>query len=511
MIVAGKTEHAAVFGRARGIAMAKHVAAAVDAGALAVPDADHPVVPGAGRQIELLRAPDRGGREVFVHAGLELDVVLFEVLSRRHQLLVVAAERRTAISRDEARGVETRGAVAADLGHRQPNQRLNPGQEDVAGSLGVFLVETDRTLVDSHFTLLNPGPNGSFYLVVQFVRTSLCRFPQPTHHNSGQWSPASADSNFMPDRVAAIFALCRSTGYLRNDVAPSPPGFALCSAPGKRRAGAKSKSYDASDSRWLFGAVLLCAALACGTAQAASPAAETIAHGKALTEAADCAGCHTADPAKPFAGGRLIETPFGGIYSPNLTPDPETGLGGWSDDQFYRALHLGVAPDGSRYYPAFPYPNFTKLIRDDVLAIRAYLATLPPIRNVRPPSQLHWPLNYRVVMRAWNWLFFRPGIFEPDQNKNGARNRGGYLVEGAAHCGACHTPKNIFGADKRGQRFGGGRVQGWFAPRLDNAPRAADCNHGVSTTSSNTCRAAATAAAMPAARWRRSWSIRPRR
>ena len=133
----------------------------------------------------------------------------------------------------------------------------------------------------------------------------------------------------------------------------------------------------------VFGAVLLCAALACGTAQAASPAAETIAHGKALAEAADCAGCHTADPAKPFAGGRLIETPFGGIYSPNLTPDRDTGLGGWSDDQFYRALHQGIAPDGSRYYPAFPYPNFTKLIRDDVLAIRAYLATLPPIRNIR--------------------------------------------------------------------------------------------------------------------------------
>ena len=156
MIVAGKTQHAAVFGRARGIAVAEHVAAAVDAGALAVPDADHAIVAGAGRQIELLRAPDRGGREVFVHAGLEFDVVLFEMLSRREQLLVVAAERRAAVSRDEARGVETGGAVAADLGHRQANQRLNPGQEDVAGPLGVFLIETDRTLVDSHSTLLSP-------------------------------------------------------------------------------------------------------------------------------------------------------------------------------------------------------------------------------------------------------------------------------------------------------------------------------------------------------------------
>ncbi len=240
---------------------------------------------------------------------------------------------------------------------------------------------------------------------------------------------------------------------------------------GKEAPVQKSKCMR-SAMRAILEAALLCAALACGTAQAAPPTAEIIAHGKALADAADCAGCHTADPAKPFAGGKLIETPFGGIYSPNLTPDRDTGLGGWSDDQFYRALHLGVAPDGSRYYPAFPYPNFTKLIRDDVLAIRAYLATLTPVHNARPPSQLRWPLNYRVIMRAWNFLFFRPGIFEPDQNKSPEWNRGAYLVEGAAHCGACHTPKNVFGADRRGQRYGGGRVGNWFAPRLDNAPRS---------------------------------------
>ena len=157
MIVAGQTQHAAIPGRARGIAMPEDVAAAVDAGALAVPDADHAIVPGAGRQIELLRAPDRGGREVFVHAGLKLDVVLFEMFSRREQLLVVATQRRTPIATDEARGVEACGAVAADLRHRQPNQRLDSGQEDMAGALGVFLIETDRTLVDSHSTLFEPG------------------------------------------------------------------------------------------------------------------------------------------------------------------------------------------------------------------------------------------------------------------------------------------------------------------------------------------------------------------
>jgi mono/diheme cytochrome c family protein len=135
-------------------------------------------------------------------------------------------------------------------------------------------------------------------------------------------------------------------------------------------------------------------------------------------------------------------------------------------------LHDGVARDGSRYYPAFPYPNFTNLTRDDVLAIRAYLATLTPFRNTRPPPELRWPLNYRVVMRGWNFMFFRPGTFAANPEKSDEWNRGAYLVEGAAHCGGCHTPKNIFGADKRGQLYGGGLVQGWFAPRLDGAERS---------------------------------------
>jgi mono/diheme cytochrome c family protein len=226
---------------------------------------------------------------------------------------------------------------------------------------------------------------------------------------------------------------------------------------------------DASQA--ILATLLLCSAFSLGNARAEVPA-DTIERGKALAIAADCASCHTQDPAKPFAGGKRIDTPFGAIYSPNLTPDRETGLGGWSDADFNRALRHGVAPDGSRYYPAFPYPHFTKMIRDDVLAIRAYLATLAPFRNTAPPPELRWPLNYRVVMRAWNVLFFRPGLFEPNQQKSPAWNRGGYLVEGAAHCGACHTPKNPFGADRRDRADGGGLVQGWFAPRLDGAARS---------------------------------------
>ena len=230
--------------------------------------------------------------------------------------------------------------------------------------------------------------------------------------------------------------------------------------------------------RAILAIMLLCTAFSLGKAQA-EPSAETIARGKALVVAADCAGCHTADPAKPFAGGKRIDTPFGGIYSPNLTPDRDTGLGAWSDEDFYRALRYGVAPDGSRYYPAFPYPNFTKLTRDDLLAIRAYLATLTPQRNARRPLELRWPLNYRVLMRAWNLLFFRPGIFEPNQQKSAEWNRGAYLVTGAAHCGACHTPKTMFGADQRGHAYGGGSAEGWFAPRLDGAARGGLKSWGI--------------------------------
>ena len=226
--------------------------------------------------------------------------------------------------------------------------------------------------------------------------------------------------------------------------------------------------------RVILGTALLCTAfsggLGLGRARA-DVSDETIAHGKALVIAGDCAGCHTADPAKPFAGGKRIDTPLGAVYSPNLTPDRETGLGAWSDEDFVRAFRSGMAPDGSRYYPAFPYPYFTKLTRQDLLAIRAYLATLAPISNTNPSPQLRWPLSYRVVMRLWDYLFFRPGIFEPNQQKSAEWNRGGYLVRGIAHCGACHSPKNIFVADRRGHAFGGASVDGWFAPRLDSAPR----------------------------------------
>ena len=187
----------------------------------------------------------------------------------------------------------------------------------------------------------------------------------------------------------------------------------------------------------------------CGAfrSEAAEPSADTIARGNALVVAGDCASCHTADPARPFAGGKRIETRFGGFYTPNLTPDRETGLGGWRDEDFVRAMRHGIAPDGTRYYPAFPYPYFTRLIRDDILAIRAYLATLEPVRNRSPAAEPRFPFNFRAAMRLWNWLYLEPGFLMPDQAKGVGWNRGRYLVEGIGHCGTCHASKNLLGGD----------------------------------------------------------------
>ncbi len=202
--------------------------------------------------------------------------------------------------------------------------------------------------------------------------------------------------------------------------------------------------------------------------QAQDSSFSRIEQGRRLVDAADCVSCHTGDKSKPFAGGRGIDTPFGVIYAPNITPDRETGIGAWSDDDFYRALHHGQRPDGARLYPAMPYPYFTKMTRDDVDAMRAFLRTLPAVRTLPRENELMWPLGYRVFMRGWNMLFFTEGTFQPNPDKSAEWNRGAYLVEGPGHCGACHTPKNILGADKSSQALQGGLIRDWFAPNIAN-------------------------------------------
>ncbi len=196
-----------------------------------------------------------------------------------------------------------------------------------------------------------------------------------------------------------------------------------------------------------------------------------IERGRYLATAGDCVSCHTVKGGKPFAGGRAIETPFGIIYSANITPDRETGIGAWDDADFYRAMHSGVDPHGRNLYPAFPYPYFTHVTREDVQAIRAYLETLDPVRNAPPRNALPWPLSWRFLLNGWNLLNFNKDTFKPDPSKSAQWNRGAYLVEGLGHCGACHTPKDWMGGDVTSRALQGGAVQDWFAPALTGKPR----------------------------------------
>ena len=168
---------------------------------------------------------------------------------------------------------------------------------------------------------------------------------------------------------------------------------------------------------------------------------DPIARGQYLAEAADCLACHTDEGGQAFAGGRAFVTEFGTIYSSNISPDLETGIGGWSDEDFVRAVHRGVGPEGEWYYPAFPYAAYTYLTAQDVLAIKEYLFRQPPISSVTPDNTLRFPYNQRWLMRFWA-MFYNPNArFEPVADRTLSWNRGAYMVEALGHCGDCHTPR----------------------------------------------------------------------
>lgn len=212
---------------------------------------------------------------------------------------------------------------------------------------------------------------------------------------------------------------------------------------------------------------LLCVMAAFNPAFAqASPDPDLVAKGKYLTAAGGCAACHTAKGGEIFAGNRSISTPFGTIYSSNITPDKETGIGNFTDDQFYKALHNGIGGNGHYLYPAMPFTSYTKVKRDDVLAIKAYLFSLKPVHSETKANKLAFPFNIREDMLAWRTLFFTPGEFEPDPAKSAEINRGAYLVQGLAHCGQCHTPRNVAGASESSESLEGASVQGWYAPNI---------------------------------------------
>jgi mono/diheme cytochrome c family protein len=210
-------------------------------------------------------------------------------------------------------------------------------------------------------------------------------------------------------------------------------------------------------------------------ARPAGPATpEQVARGAYLARAGDCAACHTVRGGVPYAGGRGIETPFGTVYSSNLTPDAATGIGLWTPAQFWHALHEGRSADGRLLYPAFPYPNYTRVTREDAEALYAYLRSLAPVSQPRRPHDLRFPYDSQLALAAWRVLFFQPAIERGSPTHSAEWNRGAYLVQGLGHCNACHASRNILGATPGPLDLGGGiiPVQNWYAPALTSADEA---------------------------------------
>jgi mono/diheme cytochrome c family protein len=207
-------------------------------------------------------------------------------------------------------------------------------------------------------------------------------------------------------------------------------------------------------------------AVALGGAGAIGAQPSTIQRGEYLARAGDCVSCHTAIDGTPYAGGLRLDTPFGYMLAPNITPDPDTGIGRWSSADFYRAVHDGVNKRNQDMYPTMPYDFYTKVTRADIDAIYAYLRTLQPVRNVVDVNHLDFPFNQRWSVAAWRELYFSEGTFTPDATKTAAWNRGGYLVEGLGHCSACHSPRNLLGGIEKSKDFTGAVIDGWFALNL---------------------------------------------
>jgi len=191
--------------------------------------------------------------------------------------------------------------------------------------------------------------------------------------------------------------------------------------------------------------------------------------GEYLAKAGGCLGCHTEDKkdAAPFAGGRALKTPFGTFFGPNITPHPQAGLGKWTEADFVRAMRHGRRPDGANYFPAFPYPSFTKINDQDLRDLWAYLRTLAPSNRASQPHDLGFPFGWRFLVTVWKWFFFTPGPYLPAPGVPDIVSRGAYLVQALGHCGECHTPRNFLGAPKRNRFLAGGKgPEGKDVPNL---------------------------------------------
>src|SRR5665213_1133675 len=212
--------------------------------------------------------------------------------------------------------------------------------------------------------------------------------------------------------------------------------------------------------------------LDCGSQRAtpATAAAPAPSRGEYLARIGDCEGCHTARGGAPFAGGVAMPTSFGTFYTPNITPDRDTGIGRYSADDFWRAMHEGQTPDGALLYPAFPYPSYTRVTRADADAIYHYLRSIPAVRAKRRPHELEFPYSQRPLLRAWRALYFDAGPLAPQQGESAQWNRGAYLVQGLGHCAGCHAARNFLGASIGEQQLRGGMIASadWYAPSLSS-------------------------------------------
>ncbi|RCK53656.1 alcohol dehydrogenase [Thalassospira profundimaris] len=211
-------------------------------------------------------------------------------------------------------------------------------------------------------------------------------------------------------------------------------------------------------------------------AASGAPSDDLLAHGEYVARLADCVACHTTPEGKPFAGGLKMGTPLGAIFTTNITPDPETGIGNYSLADFDRAIRHGVAADGHRLYPAMPYPSYEKMSDDDVKALYAYfMSDVEPVVQANKASEIEWPLNMRWPLAFWNVVFTDGGVYQAKTSKDEMWNRGAYLVQGPGHCGSCHTPRGVVmnekALDESGPEYLSGAVlDGWYAPSLRNDP-----------------------------------------
>ena len=202
--------------------------------------------------------------------------------------------------------------------------------------------------------------------------------------------------------------------------------------------------------------------------ESAARTAQLVARGEYIARAGDCRACHTARGGHAYAGGRGIATPFGTLFTSNITPDKRTGIGEWTPGHFWRALHNGRSRDGRLLYPAFPYPNYTRITREDSDALFAYLQSVPPVEQPNTPHALGFPYNTQVSLAVWRALYFRPARHEVDAARSAEWNRGAYLVQSLGHCNACHASRNALGATSGTLDLSGGLIlmQNWYAPAL---------------------------------------------